>query len=120
MPSTILHVSRSRPANAEQVALLLQVFDLADQQGRSFTRAVKEMLKAALVSPEFLFRIEQERPGDQDGNYLIDDFDLASRMSYFLWSSAPDQQLIDLAAAGTLHDPAVERAQIRRMIADAS
>ena len=107
-----------RPANAEQVALLLQVFDLADQQGRSFTRAVKEMLKAALVSPEFLFRIEQERPGDQDGNYLIDDFDLASRMSYFLWSSAPDQQLIDLAAAGTLHDPAVERAQIRRMIAD--
>ncbi len=108
-----------RPASAEQVDLLLTIFDLADRQGRSYPRAVKEMLKAALVSPAFLFRIEQERPGDPDGNYLIDDYDLASRMSYFLWSSAPDDELLALAGAGTLHDPAVGRAQLARMIKDA-
>jgi hypothetical protein len=78
----------------------MRVFDLADQQGRSFTRSVKEMLKAVLVAPEFLFRIEQERAGRQDGNYLIDDYDLASRMSYFLWSSAPRRALLALAANG--------------------
>jgi cytochrome c553 len=108
-----------RPASDDQVDLLLTIFDLADRQGRSFPRAVKEMLKAALVAPEFLFRIEQERPGDQDGNYLIDDYDLASRMSYFLWSSAPDDELLDLAGKGTLHEPAVSRAQLTRMIKDA-
>ncbi len=108
-----------RPASREQVDLLLTIFDLADRQGRSYPRAVKEMLKAALVAPEFLFRIEQERPGDQDGNYLVDDYDLASRMSYFLWSSAPDDELLAQAARGTLHDPQVERAQLARMIKDA-
>ncbi len=108
-----------RPATAEQVDLLLAVFELADRQGRSFARAVKEMLKTALVAPEFLFRIEQERPGDGDGNYLIDDYDLASRMSYFLWSSSPDDELLALALAGTLHQPEVSRAQLARMIKDA-
>jgi mono/diheme cytochrome c family protein len=107
-----------RPASKEQITLLLRVFDLADQQGRSFTRSIKEMLKTVLVAPEFLFRIEQERAGDKDGNYLIDDYDLAGRLSYFLWSSLPDDTLLALAANGTLHEPAVERAQVQRMIAD--
>ncbi|MBA3937108.1 MAG: DUF1592 domain-containing protein, partial [Planctomycetes bacterium] len=108
-----------RPATPAQLTLLLSVFDLADQQGRSFPRAVKEMLKAVLVSPEFLFRIEREGVADHDGNSRLDDYDLASRMSYFLWSGPPDAALLELAAAGQLHEPAVQRAQIVRMIADA-
>lgn len=107
-----------RPATGEQVALLVKVFELATAQGRSFPRAVKEMLKTALVAPEFLFRIERDRPADADGVYRIDGYDLASRLSYFLWSSQPDERLLQLAGTGTLHQDAVLRAEVRRLVAD--
>ena len=107
-----------RPATSEQLALLVKIFDLASAQGRSFPRAIKEMLKAALVAPEFLFRIERDRPADVNGVYRIDDYDLASRLSYFLWSSQPDDRLFELAAQGTLHHSDVLRAEVQRLIAD--
>ncbi len=108
-----------RPATSEQVALLVKIFDLASAQGRSFPRAVKEMLKAALVAPEFLFRVERDQPADANGVYRIDEYDLASRLSYFLWSSQPDEHLLELASTGTLHQSDVLRSEVQRLIADA-
>jgi hypothetical protein len=112
-----------RPADDRQVAMLVGIFELAWKQDRGFVRSVKEMLKGVLVSPEFLFRIEQDRPdasdGKADGMARLDDHDLASRLSYFLWSSQPDAELLTLAAAGRLQDDEVLRSQVRRLIGDA-
>lgn len=111
-----------RPVSDAQLAMLLRVFDLASVQNRGFTRSVKEMLKAVLISPEFLFRAEHQLAdgddGKVDGIACLDDYDLASRLSYFLWSSQPDTELLTLAGAGQLQDDEVLRAQVRRLIAD--
>jgi len=73
-----------------------------------------------LVSPEFLFRVEQDPAGvASQTNYRISDLALASRLSFFLWSSIPDDQLLSLAIANKLHTPAVLEQQVRRMLADA-
>jgi hypothetical protein len=76
-------------------------------------------LQRILVSPEFLFRIERDPAGIAPGTvYRINDFELASRLSFFLWSSIPDDQLLDLAARGKLRDPGVLQQQVNRMLAD--
>jgi len=76
-------------------------------------------LQRILVSPEFLFRIEQDPASVAPGTaYRISDLELASRLSFFLWSSIPDSQLLNLAAAGKLKEPAVLEQQVRRMLAD--
>ena len=78
--------------------------------------AVKEGVKAVLCSPEFLFI--EEPTGKATQPQLLTDFELASRLSYFLWSTMPDEQLIQLAANNKLHEPKTLEAQVRRMIAD--
>jgi hypothetical protein len=83
----------------------LTLFRLADRRGDSFEDAVKLALRAVLVSPNFLFLVERAR--DVEGPYRVGEYELASRLSYFLWSSMPDRELFDLAARGTLHDPEV-------------
>jgi hypothetical protein len=76
-------------------------------------------LQAALVSPHFLFRVETDkREQTADGRQALNDFELASRLSYFLWSSMPDDELFQLAEQGTLHEDAVLEQQVRRMMAD--
>ena len=76
-------------------------------------------LQALLVSPEFLFRIERDPAGVAANTaYRLNDVELASRLSFFLWSSIPDDQLLDLAIAGKLKDPATLERQVKRMIAD--
>jgi hypothetical protein len=76
-------------------------------------------VERVLVSPQFLFRLEQERAGVAPGSvYAVSDVELASRLSFFLWSSIPDDELLDAAAAGTLHQPDVLRRQVNRMMAD--
>ena len=76
-------------------------------------------LSAVLVSPQFLFRVEHDPTGlPANTPYRISDMELASRLSFFLWSSVPDDELLDLAAAGTLHTPAVLEKQVRRMLGD--
>ena len=107
-----------RPANKEQLDLLMKVFDLADSQGETFSESVKLMVKAALISPEFYFRIEEDRKSDADGVYRLDAWELASRLSYFLWSSMPDDELFATAKDGSLLDPKVQEFQVRRMIAN--
>ena len=85
-----------------------------------FDAGIEMALSGVLVSPEFLFRVEQDPPGASPNTpYRITDLQLASRLSFFLWSSIPDEELLDTAAAGTLHEPAVLERQVRRMLADA-
>lgn len=111
-----------RPPSDAEVDLLLRVFALATDQGKSYPEALRLMLKAVLVSPQFLFIT----PGVTDtsrstaaGDIVpLDDYQLASRLSYLLWATMPDAKLSSLADAGKLHDPAILAAQARRMMLD--
>jgi cytochrome c553 len=108
-----------RPPVAEELETLLKVFDLSDGQDEVFSEAVKLMLKAVLVSPQFLYRTPADRGGAAEGAAIVpvDDWELASRLSYFLWSTMPDDELLRLARAGTLHERAVVEQQVRRLLA---
>src|SRR5262245_14804075 len=90
-----------------------------DAPADGFDAGIEMALSAVLVSPEFLFRVERD-PADlaPDTPYRITDLQLASRLSFFLWSSIPDDELLDLGIAGRLHEPAVLERQITRMLAD--
>jgi len=103
-----------RPVEPAEVARLMRLFDSSTQRGESFKTAVKLALKALLISPNFLFRVEQDRPGDAP--YPVSDYELASRLSYFLWSSMPDEELFRLAGQKRLRNPQVLEQQVRRMI----
>ncbi|HLY72718.1 MAG TPA: DUF1592 domain-containing protein, partial [Planctomycetota bacterium] len=106
-----------RPLRPAELEKLLALFDLADRQGDSFEAAVKLPLQAVLVSPRFLFRIEHDGVLER-GAHRLDDYELATRLSYFLWSTMPDAELFELAERGTLHTPEVLEAQVRRMLKD--
>jgi hypothetical protein len=87
--------------------------------GGDFEAGIEMAVSAVLVSPHFLFRVEQEPPGvPANTPYRISDLELASRLSFFLWSSLPDDRLLTAATAGTLHQPAVLEREVRRMLAD--
>ncbi|MEZ4265784.1 MAG: DUF1592 domain-containing protein [Myxococcota bacterium] len=109
-----------RPVDADEVDALLSLYTLGRAEGLAFEDAVSLPLTAALISPSFLFRVEDAPPqeGPKPTDRLLSDYELASRLSYFLWSSMPDGELFDLAAAGALHDPATLAAQVDRMLAD--
>ncbi len=107
-----------RPPAPEELDLLLKVFDLADGQDEVFSQAVKLMLKAVLVSPEFLFLTPDEGSGASGDIVAIGDYQLAARLSYLIWATMPDDELAALAANGTLRNPAVIAAQVRRLVAD--
>ena len=107
-----------RPVTDADVRPLMAFFRSGRQDG-DFDRGIEKALRAMLVSPDFLFRVEHDPRGAAPGTvYRIGDFELASRLSFFLWSSIPDDQLLDLAGNGTLHEPAVLQAQVRRMLDD--
>jgi mono/diheme cytochrome c family protein len=113
--STLARRAYRRPTTNAEVETLLGFY----KQGRvdgSFEHGIEMALRAMLTSPAFLFRIEREP--DQARTYRIDDLDLASRLSFFLWSSIPDDQLLDAATKGRLKDSAVLEQQVRRMLAD--
>ena len=105
-----------RPVLEEEMAGLLAFFDTARQQGASWDDAVRQAVRALLVSPSFLFRTEQDRVGI--GPQRLSDWELASRLSYFLWSTMPDETLFALARDGRLAEPATLEAEIHRMLAD--
>jgi hypothetical protein len=89
------------------------------RQERDFDYGIEKALRALLVSPDFLFRIEHDpAPSATAKVYRLNDFELASRLSFFLWSSIPDDALLDLAEKGNLKDPAVLEQQVRRMLDD--
>ncbi|HZP83324.1 MAG TPA: DUF1592 domain-containing protein [Chthonomonadaceae bacterium] len=103
-----------RPVETAERTRLMRLFDLASQRGESFQNAVKFALKAVLVSPNFLFRVEKDRSAAQP--YPLSDYELASRLSYFLWASMPDETLFTLAGQKRLHDPKTLAQQVRRML----
>jgi mono/diheme cytochrome c family protein len=105
-----------RAADNAEVERLLALFDHALARGDSFEASLRYALKAALVSPSFLFLVEPMPR--QDGVYELGDYQIASRLSYFIWSSMPDHELFSLAARGQLHDPMVLRQQVLRMLSD--
>lgn len=105
-----------RPVPPMEIERLLRPFDVAEKRGVPFDVAVRHLLKAMLVSPHFLFRVEQPKPGAQP--YELAPHEIASRLSYFLWSSMPDDELFRLADEKKLNDPAVIAQQVRRMLAD--
>lgn len=87
------------------------------ESGEPYADAMKGVISAALASPRFLYLYESAGPDGSAGR--IDDFELASRLSFFLWGSIPDEELLDLAGQGRLLDPAVLRGQVERMMRDA-
>lgn len=105
-----------RPAKPDEIERLLTIFEMAQAQGSTFEESVRYSLKAVLVSPQFLFRIEQT-PGGSDPQ-RITDYELASRLSYFLWNTMPDEELFRLAAEGRLREPEVLKQQTARLLAD--
>ena len=108
-----------RPLTDAEQARFITLFDLAQSREKSFEASVRLMLKAVLLSPHFLFRIEQERDANRPyAVYEVDSYEMASRLSYFLWSSMPDEELFNLAAEGNLNDPKVLQQQVERMLAD--
>ena len=106
-----------RPVKPDELARLVKLFELANKQGETFANALKLPMKAVLVSPHFLYRIEED-PKDPDDVRTISDFEFATRLSYFLWSSMPDEELFALAAKGELRKPNTLDAQVKRMLKD--
>ena len=105
-----------RPVTPKDVEPLLQLAADSRKRGEPFEQGIALALRTILVSPDFLFRIETGSPGGPAQQ--IGPYELASRLSYFLWASMPDEELFRAAGQGTLHDPAVLAAQVRRMLQD--
>ncbi len=102
-----------RPATDEDVAKYLAIYEGEKEAGENHTEAMKTAAKAVMVSPNFLF-LREERREDRS----LSDWELATRLSYFLWASMPDEELFDLAETGELSRPKVLQAQVRRMLRD--
>ena len=107
-----------RPIQADEIPALLIPYKTARGHG-TFEDGIRMALERILVSPNFLFRVEIDPPGIPPGTaYRIREIDLASRLSFFLWSTIPDDELFDLAERGKLKEPAILEQQVRRMLAD--
>ena len=115
--SALARVAYRRPPTNEELDVLAGVFDLAKQAGRPEEACLRLVLKAVLVSPQFLFITPENGAGPENGIIPLDDFQLAARLSYLLWSTQPDAELSALADAGKLRDPAVLDRQVRRLLA---
>ena len=108
-----------RPVKDNDLESLLSFYQRRRNNNGSFDAGIESALQLILASPEFLFRFEPDPAGvPAESVYRVDDLALASRLSFFLWSSLPDDQLLNLAAQGKLKDPAVLEQQVKRMLAD--
>jgi len=107
-----------RPVDSEEVAQYASLVEKAVEEfGESYEEGIRLGLQAALVSPSFLFRIEADpHPDNPNHKRELNDFELASRLSYFLWSSMPDEELFEAARRGELKDPKILEQQVRRML----
>ncbi|MBI4475183.1 MAG: DUF1592 domain-containing protein [Acidobacteria bacterium] len=107
-----------RPASEEDLESLMEMYKLGRSEG-DFEVGVRTALQAILAKPEFVFRFENVPAGVRPGeSYRISDLELASRLSYFVWSTSPDDELVSIASQGKLKDPAILEKQVRRMLAD--
>lgn len=117
--ATLARRAYRRPVTARETASLVRFVDLAKSDGHSTEEGLQLAIQAMLVSPNFLFRIERDaNPTDPNQIHPVTEIELASRLSYFLWSSMPDDELLGLAESGRLREPGRIRQQIDRMLAD--
>jgi hypothetical protein len=116
---TMVRKAFRRPVTPKESEPFVALYRLARKQGDSFKEGVAVALQGILVSPHFLFRVEENRPALAGRNYApVSDYELATRLSYFLWSSTPDDTLLRLATQKTLRQPVVLQAQVQRMLKD--
>lgn len=107
-----------RPISDTDIDLLMEFFDQGNREA-GFEAGIELAVTAILVNPNFLFRIEQRIADDADSRLAeVDDYELASRLSYFLWSSLPDERLLDLAEQGMLQRDDTLQAEVQRMLSD--
>ena len=117
--SRVARQAYRRPVTEEDVTLLLEFFDRGREQGGSFDHGIQFALEFMLSDPDFLIRSYSDTEQFSDGAiYELNDLELASRLAFFIWSSAPDETLLELAERGRLSDPVVYDQQVRRMLAD--
>ncbi len=108
-----------RPVALKEVDQFVRFVTLARKQGDSFEEGIATALQAVLVSPNFLYRMERDQPAPAGSSAApVGPYELASRLSYFLWSSMPDAELLRAAGRGTLRQPAVLESQVKRMLRD--
>jgi len=116
--STLARRAYRRPPTTDDVRTLLGFYRSARAQG-DFDAGIRAGIELILASPDFLFRVAADPAGVAPGTaYALPDLELASRLSFFLWSSIPDDELLDTAIRGKLHEPAVLDRQVRRMLSD--
>jgi hypothetical protein len=117
--STLARQAYRRPVTPTDMETLLSFYQAGRNQSGNFDAGIERALRLILSNPEFVFRFERDPAAVAEGaSYRIDDLELASRLSYFLWSSIPDDELLNLAVAHKLSDPATLDGQVRRMLAD--
>jgi hypothetical protein len=116
--STLAHRAYRQPPTTEHLSVLMDFYQQGYERG-GFEKGVEVALQRILSSPQFVFRFERDPEGaSPDKPYRLSDTELASRLGFFLWSSIPDDELLDLASRGRLSRPAVLEQQVRRMLAD--
>jgi hypothetical protein len=106
-----------RPVTAADLDPLMELYEVGRAEGSTFDSGIEQALRLVLASPKFLFRVETP-PALAGGVERVSDLELASRLSFFLWSSIPDDELLKLAEQRRLHQPAVLQAQVERMLRD--
>ena len=116
--SRFLQRAYRRPPTDAEVDRFVSQFDRLSEDGVDFESAIRATLQAVIITPSFLLLTERDNP-DTDEAFELNDWELASRLSYFLWASMPDDELYELAAAGKLRDAGQLTAQVSRMLADA-
>ena len=119
--STFARRAYRRPVTTEDQQSLLEFFDAGRQDGGSFDAGIQFALERILVDPDFLLRVYRDPidvAAQEPAAYRLSDLEVASRLSFFLWSSIPDERLLALAERGQLTDPVILEDQVRRMLAD--
>jgi len=116
--SRIARLAYRRPVTKADVQTLLAFFASGRQDGGSFDAGIQFALERVLVDPDFLLRVHRDPPPPRPAAYRLSDMEVASRLSFFLWSSIPDDRLLALAEQGQLTRPATLEQQVRRMLAD--
>ncbi len=115
---TLARRAYRRPPSEAEIDVLMHVYSLATDKGKAYPEAMRLVLKAILVSPQFLFITPDAHPEAGHDIVALGDHQLAARLSYLVWATMPDAELSALADAGKLRDPAVLAAQARRLLAD--
>jgi mono/diheme cytochrome c family protein len=119
----LAHRAFRRPVTADEVTRLMKFYDAGRQRGGDFDQGIEQMVAAVLASPNFLYRGSLGAPVTSGGaapatEFALTDLELASRLSFFLWNTGPDDELLTLAEAGGLTKPGAMEKQVRRMLAD--